>query len=386
MNDVRTLLERGYADATPPPDGFERMLRRRDRKRRNQRIVAGAVGIAVFVAAVWIVTNGLSFDRSGTAIAPGGAETGPVETNGEPPKSAVGPVPEADYLIDLDSGEMTPLPKSIVGYGVGEYAASPDGSRLAYTASGDNGEYQVFIANLDGTAVEQVTHDVDQAFSPAWSPDGSKIAYIGWHDRDGGPADYRRDVFVLDLATGESTQLTFATREPDPAVPDWHPSRAFVPSFTPDGASIVYGTSRCDARCEDELRMVPVAGGESVQVDRPFDAALSPDGSLLAYAWPTGTRNCVCVSNADGTGERVLVPGGGDAINGTAWSPDGTRIAYNTFHAQDVFVLDLATGQSIHVAEGFGPVWLNDHTLIIEMLAKCYDPATEARVAQGCGG
>jgi hypothetical protein len=51
-----------------------------------------------------------------------------------------------------------------------------------------------------------------------------------------------------------------------------------------------------------------------------------------------------------------------------------------------VFVLDLVTGQSIHVAEGFGAVWLNDHTLIIEMLAKCYDPATEARVAQGCGG
>ena len=35
----------------------ERMLRRRDRKRRNQRIAAGVVGIAIFVAAVWIVTS-----------------------------------------------------------------------------------------------------------------------------------------------------------------------------------------------------------------------------------------------------------------------------------------------------------------------------------------
>ena len=74
MNDVRTLLERGYADADPPPDGFERMLRRRDRKRRNQRIAAGVVGIAVFVAAVWIVTTGGSFNRTQQPADPADAD------------------------------------------------------------------------------------------------------------------------------------------------------------------------------------------------------------------------------------------------------------------------------------------------------------------------
>ncbi len=87
------------------------------------------------------------------------------------------------------------------------------------------------------------------------------------------------------------------------------------------------------------------------------------------------------MSNADGTGERVLVQGG-DAINGTPWSPDGTRIAYFEFHSNDVSIVDLATGQSFHVAEGYWPAWLNDHTLIIEM-DSCYDPTTEARVAPG---
>ena len=84
MSDVRTLLERGYADASPPPDGSERILRRRDRKRRNQRITAGVVGIAVFVAAVWIVTNS-PFDQAQTPAVPGGAETGPIETG--PPET-----------------------------------------------------------------------------------------------------------------------------------------------------------------------------------------------------------------------------------------------------------------------------------------------------------
>jgi hypothetical protein len=86
MSDLRTILERGVGGATPPPDGFERMLHRRDRKRRNQRIAAGVVGIAVFVAAVWIVRDVASLDRSEKAVVPAGsgttgpAETGPAET------------------------------------------------------------------------------------------------------------------------------------------------------------------------------------------------------------------------------------------------------------------------------------------------------------------
>jgi len=70
----------------------ERMLRRRDRKRRNQRIAAGVVGIAIFVAAVWIVTSVGSFDRTQTLAVPGGAETGPAETG----PAETGPAETAD--------------------------------------------------------------------------------------------------------------------------------------------------------------------------------------------------------------------------------------------------------------------------------------------------
>ncbi len=366
------------------PDGrFEDLLRRRDRKRRNRRITAAVVGIGVFLATVWIVRDIASLNRTHTpAIQP--AQTPAIRPT--PPVSAVGTIPETDYLLDLDTGETTPLPESIAGNrpdprgSWNGYAASPDGSRLAYTDLGHNGEGQIFVANLDGTGIEQVTHDPKPISSLVWSPDGSKIAYIGEHDHR------LRDLFVLDLATGESTQLTFAT--PDPAAPDLSPWAASSPSFTPDGSSIVYGASREGNldKYEAETRMVPVTGGESVRLMDGVDGALlSPDGSLLAYAWPTSTSNCVCVSNADGTGERVLVQGGGDAINGTPWSPDGTRIAYFEFHSNDVSIVDVATGQVTHVAEGYRPTWLDDHTLIVEM-DHCYDPTIEARVLQGCGG
>jgi hypothetical protein len=56
-NDRFDVLDRLAPLFETPEPSFEAFLRRRDRKRRNQRITAGFVGIAVFVAAIWIVTS-----------------------------------------------------------------------------------------------------------------------------------------------------------------------------------------------------------------------------------------------------------------------------------------------------------------------------------------
>jgi len=112
-------------------------------------------------------------------------------------------VPEVDYMIDLNTGVMTPVPKAIIRSAgkpgesdLPRYAASPDGSKLTYIGIGDDGNPQIFIAGIDGTGVRQLTHDSKEAMSPAWSPDGTMIAYQG----SGG-------LFVLDVATGESTPI-----------------------------------------------------------------------------------------------------------------------------------------------------------------------------------
>jgi Transglutaminase-like superfamily/TgpA N-terminal domain len=79
MSDLKALLERADRAVSGVPlqdDGLIGLQRRRDRKRRNERITAGVVGIAVFVAAVWIMTSGGAFDRAETPAAPGAAGTG----------------------------------------------------------------------------------------------------------------------------------------------------------------------------------------------------------------------------------------------------------------------------------------------------------------------
>ena len=189
-NDRFDVLDRLAPLFEAPEPSFEAFLCLRDRKRRNQRIAAGVVGIAVFVAAVWIVTSGGAFDRSETSVVPGGdvtgpaetgpAETGPAETGfGTGGQGAPGtlPVSVTDYLVDLETGARTPLPESIVGTEdvTSAYAVSPDGSRLAYVRRGGHGAVGIFVANLDGTGIEQVTVELRGGAAPsgwaapAWS-------------------------------------------------------------------------------------------------------------------------------------------------------------------------------------------------------------------------
>ena len=326
----------------------------------------------MFVAAVWAVTTGGSFDRTQAPAVPGGAETGPKVTN-PTPKSAVGPVPETDYLLDLNTGEMTPLPESIVGTAdvTTDYAVSPDGSRLAYERRGGNDG--IFVANLDGTGIEQVANDLGLAHSPAWSPDGSKIAFIG---NQGAEAPERIFVWYFDAPTGRSTPVAEAVDLRLAARDD-----AQSPTYSPDGSSILYSVRRGGDR--GEVRIVPVAGGifaggESERLVSGAsdlgDPQLSPDGSLLSYSCGVGWRHDLCLANADGTDARVLVAG---SEGPGSWSPDGTRIAYWTFPS-GVYVVDVATGEETQVARGALPTWLDGHTLIVEADSCSNPPHSDA--------
>jgi Tol biopolymer transport system component len=264
-------------------------------------------------------------------------------------------IPGVDYLFDLKTGEMTQLPNGIAGSGYG-YAVSPDGTKVAYTSHDDALRPQIFIANLDFTDVQQVTHDRRGAVSPAWSPDGEAIAYAT-RGSTSGDVD-NSNIFVLDLATGKTSQVT---REKPT-------TGAVFPQFSPDGASIIYEVDRGDGF---SVLIVPVTGGKSVLLVgggkndvEAWVGRFSPDGSMLAVAC-SGRLEGICIAHADGTNLRTLVSG---LLSGPSWSPDGTRIAYtdaNT-NANIVFVVDVATGDTTFVAEGALEAWLDDQTLIVQ--------------------
>src|SRR4249920_3800015 len=108
MSDVRAILERGVGGATPPPDGYERMLRRRDRKRRNQRITAGVVGVAIALAAFVV---GTSFVRSSSVPGVSPEPTISPRPVSETPPTHYGPITVTDggRLVGADPKTGQPL-------------------------------------------------------------------------------------------------------------------------------------------------------------------------------------------------------------------------------------------------------------------------------------
>jgi hypothetical protein len=350
MPDQRAALERAERQFAEPNIDIESVRRRSSQRRRNQRISAGVVGIAVFVAAIWVVTSVGSPNRTRTAASPGGTATG-----------------TSFYtdLIDLNTGEVTPLPKSIAGWG---YTVSLDATMVAYFSPDDAGRDQVFIASVDGTDVQQVTHGrrgaaaVDTIGATDLSPDGEALAYSGTVD-----GDLPQNIFVLDLATGETSQVT---NEKPTTLTDLGVGLglgAAAPQFSPDGASITYAVNRGDG---PGIRIVPVTGGKSVLLVgegkndvEAWMGTFSPDGAMLAVGC-SGRLEGICIADPDGTNLRLLVRG--PHWVWPIWSPDGTRIAYSSeSEGNKVFVVNVATGETTFVAEGIADDWLDDHTLII---------------------
>jgi len=337
----------------PDRGGLERQHGRQSRRSRRTKIGASAaLAIGLVALALILVTRPVEKEAT-----PG--ENAPIGTRVE---AAIPGVPKVDYVIDLDTGVMTPLPRAILRsaakpgqsgqVGPGSYAASPYGSLLAYVGIGDEGSLQIFTAGIDGTGVRQVTHDPRGATTPAWSPDGTKIAYKG----SGG-------LFVLDVARGESTPISDAVRDGPWA----------QPQFTPDGSSLLYtsGTGRAG---DSVLRTVRIDGGKSTVLMGPDEGmghaangSLSPDGSLVTMMGHeiNGPGALRFVSNVDGT-ERRHIPEGGSSPAGT-WSPDGGRIVCSDYMGKNILVVDVATGNASRIAKGRSAIWLDGHRLLVEV-------------------
>ena len=262
------------------------------------------------------------------------------------------------FVLDLDTGAMTPLPEAIVR-SLGEYrpgshgrfAASSDGSTLAYVAEDDDGRFQIFVANLDGTGILQVTHDPVAAIAPAWSPDGTRIVYLGYASI-GAPG-----LFVLDLATGAVTEVF------DVASP-WA-----EPTFTPDGSSLLYSDG-------PNVLTVPIARGNAEVLfgdgrggmGDAGNASMSPDGSLVTMMGnePNGPGALRFVAGVEGTDLRATGGRAGGSTAAGTWSPDGTRIVCRDYGGNHILVIEVATREVTRVAEASAAIWLDDHTLLVE--------------------
>ncbi|MFU8861009.1 MAG: prolyl oligopeptidase family serine peptidase [Cyclonatronaceae bacterium] len=256
----------------------------------------------------------------------------------------------------------------------GSVDLSPDGKQLIYTLRNitddeDNkGGYrydtQLFLVGADGTSEpRQLTYNKESATQPAWSPDGTTVAFR--RTVDGKP-----QIFLLSLSGGEARQLTDYEYGADSPV--WSPDGSHVLFTTSVDYHQIAGDEALSAGAHDWDYEKPVLGTPY----SPGDVNADPDGDLAQIrAWlrknedsknpriinrlnflsETGLQPDISFSHlltiaADGTGKPVHVTNGYQSYSGGNWSPDGNTIIFQG-PADDTIHPDRVTRSKLFASE-----------------------------------
>lgn len=206
--------------------------------------------------------------------------------------------------------------------------------RIAFASFGGNGLLYVYSINTQGRSLTLLTlSDNDDDLNdeggrqPDYSPDGTQIVMSA--RRGETPA-----LYLMDAERGDRDAITRVTN-------DAGTGADMEPNFHPDGARIVYTSTRRDGNAD--IRMINTDGSGDVAVietDAEENwAAVSPDGTILAYQSDSAGVTDVWVKDISGLGTAGYDPTDpGTNLTAAspfrneapAWSPDGTQIAFHS--------------------------------------------------------
>jgi tricorn protease len=195
---------------------------------------------------------------------------------------------------------------------ISELLLSPDGKKVAFVIRGE-----VFAASAaDGGDAARVSTSVAEEYQLAWSPDSRRLAYIS--DRDGTP-----HMFLYDFNNNTESQLTKDVADDS------------TPAFSPDGKLIAFIRGAKELRVMDvaEKRDRVVTSGiferPPIIADKPY--TWSPDSKWIAYV-PVGDNQFKNVSLVEvETGRSRPASFLANVFSNTlSWSPDGTFLLFDT--------------------------------------------------------
>lgn len=223
----------------------------------------------------------------------------------------MGDVPE--LLLQDESGTVRRiLPPGTVSM---DPAPSPDGTRIVFVvADYGAGTGDLFVVRRDGTGLQQLTTDPGLDDQPAWSPDGSRIAFRSFRtQRDG-------DIWVMDADGSHAVNLT---PDPLPGVTDER-----RPAWSPDGTRIAYASN---AGGNVDIWTMAADGSDKQRLTSTLDydtePTWSPNGSTIAFRRSsTGSGSDLSLIDVASGSVQPLALAGEQRM--PAWSPDGTRLIF----------------------------------------------------------
>lgn len=206
-------------------------------------------------------------------------------------------------------------------------------TRIAYVTKAAQ-KYNLWVADSDGEGAQSALTSPEPIISPAWSPNGSQLAYVSFESR-------KPVIYAHDVASGKRRLLA-----------NFRGSNS-APAWSPDGKQLVATLSRDGG---SQLYAIGLNGGEPKRLTQSSsidtEPAFSPDGRYIYFVSDRGGAPQIYRMNPNGgNAERVTFTGTYNIS--PALSPDGRWLAYvsRVGGAFKLHVMELASGTVTPITE-----------------------------------
>ncbi len=205
---------------------------------------------------------------------------------------------------------------------------------------------EIYIADYDGANARRITNTTTLNITPVWAPDGQAIAYTSYRPGAGGSGySTFQDLVVSWLYKGLRDEPTHGSPN----------NQNYLPAWSPDGSKIAF-TSNRDGNPEIYVMNRDGSGLHRMTNNPAIDVTptWSPTGNQIAWVSDRTGSPKIYVMNADGTGARLLISDYCDRPTWSAEPFNEIAYAARTGPGYDIKIYNFATGESKKVTDGIG--------------------------------
>ncbi|WP_417912684.1 protein TolB [Candidatus Electronema sp. TJ] len=237
---------------------------------------------------------------------------------------------------------------------VEDFTGEPGISRTSIAFVSDaSGQKEIYIADVLGRKVRQITKHNHLCVSPRFSPDGSLLAYSSYHRGN-------QNLYLTDLSQNQTT-TAISRREGMNLAPAFSPDgRSMIVTLSKDGSPDLY---RLDMQGKILERLTEGAG---INVSASF----SPDGRSIAFVSDRSGKPQIYVMDMSSRKTRLLTLQGQENVE-PSWSPKGDQIVYTSLTSgrYHIFAIPAGGGSPTRLTSGYGdyesPSWSPDGKQIV---------------------